>query len=150
MATGVMVAGAWYYSHQVMAHSFEVVPVQGLTFSGPSAEWLMHVLHDASGPWTFGLGLMPGVFLGSFVGAVVGKDLKLEGFGPGYSMPRYISGAILMGFGSMLAGGCAVGAGMTGGSIFAITAWLALVGMWLGGGIADRLLDYQPSPNNAP
>lgn len=150
MATGVMVAGAWYYSHQVMANSFEVVPVQGLTFSGPSAEWLMHVLHDASGPWTFGLGLMPGVFLGSFVGAVVGKDLKLEGFGPGYSMPRYISGAILMGFGSMLAGGCAVGAGMTGGSIFAITAWLALVGMWLGGGIADRLLDYQPSTNNAP
>jgi uncharacterized membrane protein YedE/YeeE len=41
----------------------------------------------------------------------------------------------------MLAGGCAVGAGMTGGAIFALTAWLALVGMWLGAGITDRLLD---------
>jgi len=34
-----------------------------------------------------------------------------------------------MGFGSMLAGGCAVGAGITGGALFALTAWLALVGM---------------------
>jgi uncharacterized membrane protein YedE/YeeE len=56
-------------------------------------------------------------------------------------MPRYIVGAMLMGFGSMLAGGCAVGAGLTGASIFAVTAWLTLGGMWLGGGIADRLLD---------
>jgi len=44
-------------------------------------------------------------------------------------MLRYIAGAILMGFGSMLAGGCAVGAGITGGALFALTAWLALVGM---------------------
>ena len=29
---------------------------------------------------------------------------------------------------------------MTGGAIFSLTAWLALVGMWLGGGLMDRLL----------
>jgi uncharacterized membrane protein YedE/YeeE len=46
-----------------------------------------------------------------------------------------------MGFGSMLAGGCAVGAGMTGGAIFAVTAWVTLGGMWIGGGVADYLLD---------
>jgi uncharacterized membrane protein YedE/YeeE len=41
----------------------------------------------------------------------------------------------------MLAGGCAVGAGVTGGAIFALTAWLSLVGMWLGAGLTDRWLD---------
>jgi uncharacterized membrane protein YedE/YeeE len=46
-----------------------------------------------------------------------------------------------MGFGSMLAGGCAVGAGVTGGAIFALTAWLSLVGMWVGAGLTDRWLD---------
>jgi uncharacterized membrane protein YedE/YeeE len=56
-------------------------------------------------------------------------------------MSRYIIGAVFMGFGSMLAGGCAVGAGMTGGAIFAVTAWLTLGGMWIGGGAADYLLD---------
>jgi uncharacterized protein len=141
LGTGLMVALAWAGSYQVMAHSFEVVQIQGLTFSGPSAEWLMRVLGEPGRPWTFGLGLMPGVFAGSLIGALVGREWKLEGFGGGYTMPRYIVGAMLMGFGSMLAGGCAVGAGMTGGAIFAVTAWLALLGMWVGGGLADRLLD---------
>jgi uncharacterized membrane protein YedE/YeeE len=49
-----------------------------------------------------------------------------------------------MGFGSMLAGGCAVGAGVTGGAIFALTAWLSLVAMWVGAGLADRWLDGGP------
>lgn len=81
--------------------------------------------------------------------ALVGREWRLEGFGGAYTMPRYIVGAMLMGFGSMLAGGCAVGAGMTGGAIFAVTAWLTLVGMWVGGGIADRLID-RPKPRAEP
>lgn len=152
IGTGLMVALAWAGTYQVMANSFEPVQIQGLTFSGPSAEWLMRVLAEPGEPWTFGLGLMPGVFLGSLIGALLGREWKLEGFGGGYTMPRYIIGAILMGFGSMLAGGCAVGAGMTGGAIFAVTAWLTLGGMWVGGGLADRLLDgaHKPAPAPAP
>ncbi len=138
---GLMVAAAWWFSYQVSVSSFQVVPVQGLTFSGPSAEWLMRVLSIPSPPIGFDFGMLPGVFVGSFIGAWTGKDFKLEGFKDGYSMRRYMGGAILMGFGSMLAGGCAVGAGMTGGAIFALTAWLTLVGMWAGAGLTDRLLD---------
>ena len=41
-------------------------------------------------------------------------------------------GGVLMGFGSMLAGGCAVGAGITGGAILALTAWVAVFCMWVG------------------
>lgn len=58
-------------------------------------------------------------------------------------MRRYIAGAILMGFGAMLAGGCAVGAGISGGAIFALTAWLALLGMWAGAGLVDRWHDQR-------
>jgi len=45
----------------------------------------------------------------------------------------------------MLAGGCAVGAGISGAAIFALTAWLALIGMWLGGGLTNWLVD-RPRP----
>jgi hypothetical protein len=141
VGTGLMVALAWLATYAVMVHSFEPVQVQGLTFGGPSAEWLMRVLSEPGRPWSFGLGLMPGVFLGSLVGALVGGEWRLEGFSGAYTMPRYIVGAVLMGFGAMLAGGCAVGAGMTGGAILAATAWLTLAAMWVGGGLADRLLD---------
>ncbi len=145
IGTGLAVAAGWGFTYWVSTNSFQVVPVQGLTFSGPSAEWLMRVLATPAPEVGFNFGLVPGVVLGSFAGAWVGKDLKLEGFNDGYSMRRYIFGAILMGFGAMLAGGCAVGAGITGGAIFALTAWLALAGMWVGAGVADRLIDSPTS-----
>jgi uncharacterized membrane protein YedE/YeeE len=141
IGTGLAIVAGWYFTYLVSKHSFEVVPVQGVTFSGPSAEWLMRVLSSAAPAIGFDFGLLPGVFAGSFVGAWLGRDLKLEGFKDGYSMTRYILGAILMGFGSMLAGGCAVGAGITGGSIFALTAWLTLAGIWAGAGLVDHWLD---------
>ena len=47
-------------------------------------------------------------------------------------MERYLIGAVMMGFGAMLAGGCAVGAGVSGGAILSLTAWLAVAAMWVG------------------
>lgn len=148
IGTGLAVALGWFFTFSVSTNTFEVVQVQGLTFSGPSAEWLMRVLSTPTPAVGFDFGLLPGVFAGSFLGAWLGRDFKLEGFKDGYSMTRYIAGALLMGFGSMLAGGCAVGAGMTGGSVFALTAWLALLGMWVGAGMTDRLLDH-PATNTS-
>ena len=141
IGTGLMVAAAWGFSQWVANTSFDPVQIQGITFSGPSAEWLMRVVSQPPPKLGFEFGILPGVFLGSAIGAWWGKDFKLEGFGSSYTMPRYIIGAICMGFGSMLAGGCAVGAGVTGGAIFAVTAWLTLLGMWIGAGLTDRLID---------
>lgn len=144
IGTGLAVALGWSFTAVVAGASFAVVPIQGLTFSGPSAEWLMRVVASPAPPIGFDFGLVPGVFLGAFAGAALGGDLQLEGFKDGYSMRRYIAGAVLMGFGAMLAGGCAVGAGLSGGSVFALTAWLALVAMWAGAALTDRLLDRTP------
>lgn len=146
IGAGAAVALAWTFNYEVANHSFQVVPIQGLTFSGPSAEWLMRVLANPKLEIGFNFGMLPGVFLGSLAGAWLGHELKLEGFKDGYSMQRYIVGAILMGFGAMLAGGCAVGAGITGGAIFALTAWIALACMWLGAAVADRLIN-DPVPD---
>ena len=140
MGTGLAVALAWYFTYAVSQASFDPVTVTGLTFSGPSAQWLMRVLTTPSAPFDFDAGMLPAVFVGSALGALVKREFKIEGFHNGLTMVRYIVGAIAMGFGSVLAGGCAVGAGMTGGAIFSLTAWLALLGMWLGGGLMDRLL----------
>ncbi len=155
IGTGLAVAAAWWFSYAVSRASFDPVQIQGLTFSGPSAEWLMRVLASPAPAFGFDAGMLPGVFIGSFIGALVGREFKVEGFKDGYSMARYIVGAMLMGFSSMLAGGCAVGAGMTGGVIFALTAWLTLLGMWLGGGLTDRWLGEpvqtaQPPTQQAP
>ena len=61
-------------------------------------------------------------------------------------MRNAMIGAVMMGFGGMLAGGCAIGAGVSGGSIFAGTAWLALFCMWIGGMAMDVALGGRGQP----
>ncbi len=143
VALGATIAAGWWFTYLVSteALSAQAVPVQSLTFSGPSADMLMLVLSPAGRPFDFNIGLVPGVFVGSFVAAAAARELKLEGFQDGQSMRRYIAGAVLMGFGSMLAGGCAVGAGVTGASVFAITAWVTLFSMWGSAALTDRFVD---------
>ncbi len=142
IGVGIMVAMAWLLTFQIGKNSFDtVMPVQSLSFTGPSADVLMLVLSPPGQPWDFDIGLVPGVVLGSFLAALWAKELKLDGFKDGLSMRRYIAGAVFMGFGGMLAGGCAVGAGVSGASVFALTAWVALFGMWAGAGLTNYLVD---------
>ncbi len=118
-----------------------------MSFTGPSAELLSRVLFAAGKPLNFDMGLIVGVVLGAFAAAALFGELKLEGFQGGASMRRYLAGALLMGFGGMLAGGCAVGAGLSGAAIFSLTAWLTLFAIWAAAALTDRLLDHPPTPS---
>jgi len=140
---GLSIAAAWWLTATIAATSMEagLAPIQALSFTGPSAEVLTRVLFAPDRPPTFDLGLVPGVFLGAFVAAALYRELKLEGFAGGASMRRYLVGAVLMGFGGMTAGGCAVGAGLSGAAVFTITSWITLGSMWAGAAITDRLVD---------
>lgn len=140
MGTGLTIALGWGFTQAVANQSFEPVAITSLSFSGPSAEWLMRVLSSASVPgFGFDAGLLPAAFVGSLIGALVGGDFRFEGFKTENKLGHYLTGAVLMGFGAVLAGGCTVGAGMTGGAIFALTAWLTLISIWLGAAAALRL-----------
>jgi len=141
IGVGLMVGLAWWFNFYAASVSFEMVPVHAISFTSPSADMLMYVLSPPGSKMTFDLGLIPGVFLGAFLSGALGGDLKLEGFHDGSSMRRYIAGGCLMGFGGVLAGGCAVGAGVSGASVFAMTAWIVLWSMWIGAVITDRLVD---------
>ncbi|UWR10825.1 YeeE/YedE family protein [Sulfitobacter mediterraneus] len=137
---GAAVALGWALTYAISQTSFDVVPVSSVTFTGPSTDTLMGLVNAPDLPLGFGVGLVPGVFAGAGLMALLSREIRIERFGPDTPMERYLLGAVLMGFGSMLAGGCAVGAGMSGGSIFAITAWVAVFCMWLGAMATHTLL----------
>lgn len=137
---GLCIAAAWVFTQAVANTSFEPIAIQGMTFAGPSAEWLMRVLSSASAPvFGFDAGLLPAAFVGSLLAALVSRDFKFEGFKAENKLGHYITGAVLMGFGAVLAMGCTVGAAMTGGAIFALTAWLTLVAIWGGAALTWKL-----------
>ncbi|MCW1950384.1 MAG: YeeE/YedE family protein [Octadecabacter sp.] len=138
---GLAVAGGWVGTYQIAQASFEVVSITSVTFTGPSADTLMALVTAPSVPMSFGLGLVPGVFVGAASAAALTGGLRIQRFGQDTPMERYLIGAFLMGFGSMLAGGCAVGAGMSGGAIFSLTAWVAVACMWIGAMGAQVVLE---------
>ena len=144
LMVGIAVTAGWWFTATLASQSFDIVAVQSVSFTGPTADTLMAVVNQPNLSLGFGLGLVPGVFAGSFVASLMADDFHIQTFNEQAPLPRYIAGACLMGFGSMLAGGCAVGAGMTGGAVLALTAWIALVCMWLGAGLTDLLIDRRP------
>lgn len=141
IGAGLAVVLAYVLTHQIGLASMESGTAKGVTFSGPSAEALMRVLSHSDKPIGFDTLLVPGVFLGSAISAWLAHEWRLTVFDAHSGMLRYVVGATMMGFGAMLAGGCAVGAGISGGAIFALTAWVALLGMWVGAGAMHWLVD---------
>lgn len=137
---GLAVALGWCLTYAISTTSFEIVPVGSVTFTGPSTDTLMTLVSSRSIVYSFGVGLVPGVFLGSMVAALLSREWKIERFEPSLPMERYIVGAIMMGFGAMLAGGCAVGAGVTGGAVMSLTAWVAIAFMWVGAVVTELVL----------
>lgn len=140
LACGLSLTAAWGLTQSVARHSFEVVTIQSLSYSNAAAEWLMRLLGHAGAPaWGFEAGLVPGTFAGALLGALLGREFRIEGFQAEHQLLRYIGGAGLMGFGAVLAGGCTVGAGLGGSAIFALTAWVTLLGIWGGAALSWRL-----------
>jgi hypothetical protein len=150
VGVGFTIAAAWWATYAITHVSFDPHPIQSLSFTGPSAEVLSRVLFITDKPVTFDLALVPGVFLGAFIAAALSRELKLEGFQGGAGMRRYLVGAMCMGFGGMLAGGCAVGAGLSGTSVFSLTSFVTLTGMWLAAALTDRLMDQHPATEPQP
>ncbi|MCK0151900.1 YeeE/YedE family protein [Marivita sp. S6314] len=142
---GFAVALGWALTYALSQVAFDPVQIESATFTGPSANTLMFFL-DRSSILEFDIGLVPGVVVGSFLAAFVAGELKFQGFEGPTPMRNAMIGAALMGFGGMLAGGCAIGAGVTGGSIFAGTAWLALFSMWIGGMSMDMAMGGRGEP----
>jgi uncharacterized membrane protein YedE/YeeE len=151
LGVGAAVALGWLFTYSLSTQAFDPVTVESLSFTGPSADTLMLLLSPGAVALDFDVGMVPGVVLGSFVAALIGREIKLESFTAGYAVPRYIVGAVLLAFGGMLAGGCAIGAGVSGGAVFALTAWTALVFMWVGAAVTDLVVDRRrrPAPDGA-
>ncbi|MEE4245328.1 MAG: YeeE/YedE family protein [Kangiellaceae bacterium] len=141
LITGFSIALGYLLNSWHAAESFDIVPIKSVSFTGPSADTLMGLINTPSLPLTFDVGLVPGVFIGSLIASVVSRQFEWQQFTHETKLWRYLVGASLMGFGSMLAGGCAVGAGVSGGALLGVTAWTALFFMWVGAGLADLLLD---------
>ncbi|RMC34837.1 YeeE/YedE family protein [Paracoccus alkanivorans] len=149
MITGIAITIGWVLTYTQSLVSFEPLGVVSATFAAPSAGVVLSLM-TAEFALDFSLGLIPGVFLGAFLGALAGRELRLEGYHSVPQMLRSLGGGALMGFGGVLAGGCAIGAGVTGVSIFVGPLMLATMCFFIGAWVADRIVDREAAAAHHP
>ena len=122
--------------------------MEGLSFTGPVAQWLDVFQYQADGRKriTFGMVLVPGVALGAGLAAWRSNQWRWEGFTRTSDLARHLIGAMLMGMGGVSAMGCTFGQGLTGlstlnwGSLVAVAAIVtgALVTLHVQWWLAER------------
>lgn len=114
--------------------------MEGLSFTGPVAQWLDAYAYMADGAKriTFGMALVPGVVLGAAWASLRQGSFRWEGFTQSADLARHLVGAVLMGFGGVSAMGCTFGQGLSGlstlnwGSLLAVAAMVGGAVLTLG------------------
>ncbi|MDA8128240.1 MAG: YeeE/YedE family protein [Betaproteobacteria bacterium] len=106
---------------------------QSFTFINPMGQALGYA---ASGfkhtLLTFGIMAVAGVLAGSLLWSLVSRSFRIEWFASFRDFFSHLAGAILMGFGGVLAMGCTIGQGVTGFSTLALGSILTFVAIIAG------------------
>jgi uncharacterized membrane protein YedE/YeeE len=168
---GLVVLGGWYVSSNVQVNvedepytlsayygewdmvsdSEEGKPAMGgplspqsYTFINPMGQTFGYVLSGVKrNMLTFGIMALLGVIAGSFLWALMSKGLRFEWFNSLRDFVTHAIGAVLMGFGGVLALGCTIGQGITGVSTLAVGSFLALFAIVFGSAITMKVQYYK-------
>ncbi|MEM9843799.1 MAG: YeeE/YedE family protein [Pseudomonadota bacterium] len=130
---GVAVAG-WVLTSTLLFDDFDPLPLQTAAFIQPWSDTLFWTIASSAVPAGFGVGFVAGVLVGGFMSAAARGELQLQTFDTPKQTATYLLGGALMGTGGVLAGGCTIGAGLSGVATGSVAAILALgcivVGAW--------------------
>jgi hypothetical protein len=171
MVVGLAVLAAWYVSSNVaidldgemhslsgyvqqwdfLADSAEGKPAdsrplspQSFTFINPMGQTLGYAASGFNAKLlTFGVMAFFGVIAGSLLWALVSRGFRIEWFVNLKDFTTHVIGAVLMGFGGVLAMGCTIGQGITGASTLAIGSFLAFAAIVLGSGLTMKVQYYK-------
>ena len=124
--------------------STAALAAQSYTFINPMGQTLGYAASGFSGSYlTFGVMALLGVILGSFLWAIVSKGFRVEWFANLRDFVNHVIGAVLMGFGGVLAMGCTIGQGITGLSTLALGSFIAFGGIVLGSALTMKIQYYK-------
>ena len=138
---GALVPLGWIGTGFILFDEFDPIALQSLSFTSPATDVLFWTIASTAIPAGFGVGMFGGVIAGSFLITVVKSGFRSQSFETPAQTGRYLLGVVLMGLGGVLAGGCTVGAGLSGIPTLAFSAIIALGFIALGALITARLVD---------
>lgn len=171
LVVGLAVLAAWYVSSNVMVNAdgemmslqgyvqnwdfyapadavapADVAPLaaQSFTFINPMGQTLGYAAEGFDRTLlTFGIMALAGVVAGSLLWSLVSRSFRVEWFASARDFVNHLVGAILMGFGGVLAMGCTIGQGITGFSTLALGSILTFIAIVLGSAVTMKVQYYK-------
>ena len=171
LVVGLAVVAAWYITSNVLVHTdtetikiqkfvedwdlvarpTDVKPAQAgplasqsFTFINPMGQTLGYVANGFDKTLlTFGVMALAGVIFGSFLWSLITRSFKIEWFASFKDFVTHFIGAILMGFGGVLAMGCTIGQAVTGVSTLALGSIVTFFAIVFGSAITMKIQYYK-------
>ncbi len=117
---------------------------QSFTFINPMGQTLGYGAAGLDRSYlTFGVVALIGVILGSFLWSVLSRSFRIEWFASCSDFISHFIGAILMGFGGVLALGCTIGQAITGISTLALGSFITFASIVLGSALTMKVQYYK-------
>jgi uncharacterized membrane protein YedE/YeeE len=171
LVVGLVILAAWYTSSNIIVKADEelyslsdyyaewdmladseegkpergnAVAAQSFTFINPIGQSYGFLISGFDRAMiSFGLVSAIGVILGSLIWSLVKRSFRIEWFASFKDFMMHLIGAILMGFGGVIAMGCTIGQGITGVSTLAIGSILTLVSIVFGSALTMKIQYYK-------
>ena len=143
---GLSITAAFWGNYSLNISSLNEIPIQSHTFTAPLGKTLLYMMTSSSSTLSFPIGSVFGVIAGAFIGSKIKGHFRWEACDDARELGRQMLGAVLMGFGSVIAMGCSIGQGVSAFSTLAISGPTTLAAIIIGSIIAIRqiLTGYQP------
>ncbi len=143
--------GGYYGEWDFLAESDEGKPAAGaplnpqsFTFINPMGQLFGYAVGGFAGSLlTAGLMALFGVIAGSLLWSLVSRSFRIEWFTGMKDFLNHAIGAILMGFGGVLAMGCTIGQGITGTSTLALGSVITLIAIIYGSALTMKVQLYK-------
>ncbi|MBI1384599.1 MAG: YeeE/YedE family protein [Rhizobiales bacterium] len=132
LVIGFAVAAGWWITTFLADRSMHPQPMESASFIAPFGELVMSLALTIGRAPGYAAGLALGVVVGAAIAAVRWDDVRWEACDDARELGRHLVGASLMGAGGVLALGCTIGQGVTGFTVLAISAPIALAGFIIG------------------
>ncbi len=124
--------------------STAALAAQSFTFINPMGQTLGYAMKGFDNTLlTFGIMALAGVIAGSLLWALLSRSFRIEWFASFRDFANHFIGAILMGFGGVLAMGCTIGQAVTGFSTLALGSILTFIAIVLGSAVTMKVQYYK-------
>lgn len=140
VSVGLAIVSGWAGTQWVATNGFSDNSVISHTFTSPLGETLLFIMTSSGGGLSFGIGSVFGVLIGAFVGSLIKGHFRWEACEDPRELKRQVLGAVLMGFGAVLAMGCTIGQGISAFSLLTLNAPIVFAAIFIGAAFGLRQL----------